>query len=342
MTKQSEPEKMSASMPVAQPGATPTYEAGAAKPSNPGAGAAFVTLVILYGAALVLSVAMALRGKYDLGVQGILLVLTMAPVAFVLAILAFGARQRAWTQQLADLSRAVRVLNEQASLSDDARRILNRGAEREVLCRAIEEDISAQNWDAALVLVKELADRFGYRAEAEQFRSRIDESRRQTRNAEISDAIGYLDGLILQRRWDEAMADAGRIMRLYPDSPRVESLRNHVAEARANHKRGLERRFLEASQEGKSDEALELLRELDQYLSPAEAEPLRELARGVIGKARENLGAQFKLAVQDKRWGQAARIGEQIISQFPNTRMAGEVRGVIDGIREKASAMSGV
>ncbi|MFA6044939.1 MAG: hypothetical protein WC718_08145 [Phycisphaerales bacterium] len=158
---------------------------------TPGGGPAFFVLVLLYGAALVLSVAMAARGKYDLGVQGILLVLTMAPVAFVLAILAFGARQRAWTQQLGDLSRAVRVLNEQASLSDDARRILNRGVEREVLCRAIEEDIATQNWDAALVLVKELADRFGYRADAEAFRTRIDDARRQTRDREINDAVGF-------------------------------------------------------------------------------------------------------------------------------------------------------
>ncbi|MFA6044940.1 MAG: hypothetical protein WC718_08150 [Phycisphaerales bacterium] len=136
------------------------------------------------------------------------------------------------------------------------------------------------------------------------------------------------------------MTDAGRIMRLFPDSPRVESLRNRVAEARAAFKRDLERRFLVASHEGKSDEALELLRELDQYLTAAEAEPLRELARGVIGKARENLGAQFKLAVQDKRWREAVNLGEEIISQFPNTRMAGEVRGVIDGIREKAATVA--
>lgn len=309
---------------------------------TPGSGPVFFVLVLLYGAALVLSVAMAAKGKYDLGVQGILLVLTMAPVAFVLAILAFGARQRAWTQQLGDLSRAVRVLNEQASLSDDARRILNRVSEREVLCRAIEEDVAAQNWDAALVLVKELADRFGYRADAEGFRTRIDDARRQTRDREINDAVGYLDGLILQRRWDAAMADAGRIMRLFPDSPRVESLRNRVAEARAVFKRDLERRFLVASREGKSDEALELLRDLDQYLTAAEAEPLRELARGVIGKARENLGAQFKLAVQDKRWREAVTLGEEIIAQFPNTRMAGEVRGVIDGIREKAATIASV
>lgn len=319
---------------------TPATPLPAAPKPAPGAGPAFFLLVLLYGAALVLSVAVAARGKYDLGVQGILLVLTMAPVAFVLAMLAFGARQRAWTQQLNDLARAVRVLNEQASLSDDARRILNRASEREVLCRAIEEDMGAQNWDAALVLVKELADRFGYRAEAEQFRTRIDDARRQTRDREITDAVGYLDGLILQRRWDEAMADAGRIMRLYPDSPRVESLRARVTEARGSLKRDLERRFLEASQEGKSDEALELLRELDQYLTTAEAEPLRELARGVIGKARENLGAQFKLAVQDKRWREASQLGAAIISQFPNTRMAGEVRSVIDGIREKAATVA--
>lgn len=304
------------------------------------AGPALFVLFLLYGAALVLSVVLAARGKYDLGVQGILLVLTMAPVACVLAMLAFGARQRAWTHQLGELSRAVRVLNEQASLSDDARRILNRVAEREVLCRAIEEDIGAQNWDAALVLVKELADRFGFRADAEQFRTRIDDARRQTRDREITDAVGYLDGLILQRRWDAAMGDAGRIMRLYPDSPRVESLRHHVAEARSNYKRDLERRFLVASDAGKSDEALDLLRELDQYLTPSEAEPLRELARGVIGKARENLGAQFKLAVQDKRWRHAVSLGEEIIAQFPNTRMAGEIRGVIDGIREKAASVA--
>jgi hypothetical protein len=80
-----------------------------------------------------------------------------------------------------------------------------------------------------------------------------------------------------------------------------------------------------------------MLRELDNYLTPEEAEPLRELARGVIGKARENLGVRFKLSVQDRRWREAAEVGEQIIRDFPNTRMAAEVREVIDGVRARAS-----
>ena len=60
------------------------------------------------------------------------------------------------------------------------------------------------------------------------------------------------------------------------------------------------------------------------------------MARGVIGKARENLGAQFKLAVQDRAWSRAATIGNTIVEQFPNTRMAAEVRDLLDGIRARA------
>ena len=65
-------------------------------------------------------------------------------------------------------------LGEQQTLSDDARRVLNRRGERDLLRRAIEEDISAEDWDAAMILVKELAERFGYRADAEEFRERWD------------------------------------------------------------------------------------------------------------------------------------------------------------------------
>ena len=85
-----------------------------------------------------------------------------------------------------------------------------------------------------------------------------------------------------------------------------------------------------------------MLKELDNYLSPDEAEPFREVARGVISKARENLGAQFKIAVQDRQWASAAAIGRRIINEFPNTRMAAEVRGLMDGILSRANQGGGV
>ena len=84
---------------------------------------------------------------------------------------------------------------------------------------------------------------------------------------------------------------------------------------------------------------MEMLKELDAYLTEDEAGPYREVARGVIGKARDNLGVQFKLAVQDRRWDRASQLGDRIIEQFPNSRMAGEVRGMLDSIRARLRQM---
>lgn len=273
------------------------------------------------------------------GALGVLVVGVTLPIAWHLRGLRRGGAGGDVAGMIAGLERTIREMNEVSALSDDARRVLNRGRERELLRRAIEEDITAEDWDAAMVLVKELAERFGYRADAEQFRTRIETARFRVVDQRVIEAVDGLDRMITQLRWDEAQREAERITRLFPDSPRVEGLRHRVEAARARYKTDLERRFLVAAEQERIDEAMDLLRQLDQYLSEAEAEPYRELARGVIGKARENLGVQFKMAVQDRAWDRAAEVGERIIDEFPNTRMADEIRGMIDSLRERASGM---
>jgi hypothetical protein len=299
-------------------------------------------LAVIYGVALALSVLLIVRGDERLGAGGALLVLTMGPVAFVIAMNHVDRRRETVLERIEDLTRNVRALNNHASLSNDARRVLNRQAERDLLRLAIEEDISSKNWDAAMVLVKELADNFGYRADAEEFRRKIDQARAQTVEREIGDAVSYLDGLIIQRRWDEAFADAARLKRLYPDSTKVEGLKPRVEDARQGYKKELEKRFLQAANEGRPEDALSIMKELDPYLTVGEAEPLREKARNVIGMARDTLVAAFKMAVQDRQWREAARLGDRIIAEFPNSRMAAEVKDVIDGIRMRANEMQAV
>ena len=238
--------------------------------------------------------------------------------------------------ELRELRGAIDDLAQQSALSDDARRVLHRARERDLLRKAIEQDIAAQDWDAALVLCTELASRFGYREDAEGFRARIESARADTLERRINASIAGLDALIVDRDWPAARAEAARLRRLFPESPRTEGLRERVETARIAYKADLEGRFLTASSEERVEEAMALLKELDAYLTEAEAEPYREVARGIIGKARDNLGVQFKLAVRDKRWGDAARAGQQVIEQFPNTRMAEEIRGMLDHIRERA------
>src|SRR5690606_11575481 len=145
-------------------------------------------------------------------------------------------------------------------------------------------DIADEDWDAAMVLVKELAERFGYRADAEEFRNRVERARAQTLDRHVMDALAVLDEHIRLRRWPEAYAEAARITRLYPESHRVDGLRERVDDARSRYRKDLERRFLLAAEREQIDDAMTLLKELDLYLTPSEAAPFQEVARGVIGK----------------------------------------------------------
>lgn len=241
--------------------------------------------------------------------------------------------------QVRSMTAAVDSMHETMVLSDDARRVLNRARERDLLCKAIQEDIKSEDWDAAMVLIRELAERFGYRSDAEEFREKVETARFTTLDRRVTDAIRGVDLMIAQSDWTAAENEASRIARLYPDSPKVEGLRHRVSAARDRFKLDLERRFLHAAQGDRIEEAMELLHELDQYLNENEAEHFREVARGVIGKARENLGAQFKLAIQDRMWARAEDVGEKIIAEFPNSRMAEEVRAMIDTVRQRAGSV---
>ena len=170
------------------------------------------------------------------GALGFIVVLAITPVTWQLRRRA--TQNAVMIRKIEHLGDAIRHLGDHAMVSDDARRVLNRGAERNMLCKAIEEDIHAQAWDAALVLCDELAQRFGYRQDAEEFRARIELARSEIQERKVADAIARLDGLIVQRRWDVAANEARRIQRLFPDSTRTERLRDRVEQARGVYKSG--------------------------------------------------------------------------------------------------------
>jgi len=310
-------------------------------------------IISIYGIAAALSGFAALRGvqmgsePYMLtGLAGLIVTLTTLPICLRCGGGGGATRNESAIEadrlksSIVKMTKSIEHLEETMILSDDARRVLNRHKERELLSKAIEEDIERRDFGAAMVLVNELAQRFGYRADAEEFRSKIDLVRAQTEHARIQDDIASLDALISKHEWDRALVEAGRISRLYHDSPLAEGLRHRVESARQRHKDEIERRFLLAVQDDRIEDAMEVIQEMDHLLTQAESERFKELARGVIGKAKENLGAAFKLAIHDKSWDTAAIVGQRIIDEFPNSRMAGEVRELIDTLRERASSVT--
>lgn len=302
----------------------------------------------LFGTVAFVSAALAVYGfmrndsaLYADGIGGILGTGLLFPIAWLL----WSNRsndQSELRESMRKLTEVMQRSSEQAVLSDDARRVLHRKRERELLRRAIEEDIAAEQWDAASVLTRELAERFGYREDAEGFRQRIDQARSATTERRLDDSLRELDAMIVRCQWDKARDEVERMGRVFPDSPRLAGLGEKVERARTRYKAELERRFLHAAEADRVDEALDLLKELDHYLTEAEGQQYEELARGVFGKAKENLAATFKLAVHDKDWTQAARLGERIIREFPNSGMAAEVREIIDTVRQRAATMATV
>ena len=309
-------------------------------------------IIAIYGSTSVIAVGTIMHGltntKDDWILAGIvMLVLSLVTLPISLATQSSGGEEKDQSieldrirTQIRSLSDTMNTLNETIILSDDARRVINRRKERDLLCKAIEEDIQLEDWDAGLVLIRELAERFGYRVEAEHFRTRIESARAQTHTKAVHEAIRGLDELIAAHKWDQALTEAARISRVFHEQPQVEGLRHRVVSARDRHKESIERRFLQAAQNDNIDEAMDLLHEMDHLLDEHEAEQFREVARGVIGKARDNLGVQFKLAVKDRAWDHAQVVGERIIEEFPNSRMANEVREMIDEIRGRANTMN--
>lgn len=294
-------------------------------------------VIALFLAVIALCIALLFTGGADMrgpAVLGIVFALCTLPMALRAAADANAPSTRDSFDRVA---RSIERLTNEGGLSETAKRVIHRRQERDLLRTAIEQDIADGDYDAAMILARELADQFGYRADAEEFRGRIERLRAQSLDQAVVGALEGLQELIRVRKWAEAFAESARISRLYPESHRVGGLRERVEDARRRYKQDLERRFLMCAQREEVDQAMEILRELDQYLSESEAEPYREVARGVIGKARDNLGVRFKLAVQDRQWPEAVEVGERIVADFPNSRMAQEVREVLDTLRDRAS-----
>jgi hypothetical protein len=72
------------------------------------------------------------------------------------------------------------------------------------------------------------------------------------------------------------------------------------------------------------------------YLTPNEGLALQESAKDVFRTKLHNLGVKFSLAVTDKQWTEALQTGEQIVRDFPNSRMAKEIREKIDILRQRS------
>ena len=306
-------------------------------PRKPSTKGPLVFLGVLYAIPAAMAGAMLFFGIRDAqmalivgGGVGLVFVGSTAPLGFLL--ISVGGRFR----DAAKLRRTIDEIRENSMLSDNAKRVLFRDRELDMLRGAIEDDIARGDYNAAITLCDEMAALFGQRQEAEAFRSRIARARAQQYELEVQAALDQFDASLDESNWAVVHQQAARIRRLYPDSHVVRDLEFRIETARNKQKTELEGRFLEAAEQDDPAVAMQLLKQLDNYLSRDEAQRLTAAAQGVILRHRESLGRAFRVAVSEHRWAQAAEQGEAIIAEFPNSKMANEVRPMIEVLRSRA------
>lgn len=225
---------------------------------------------------------------------------------------------------------------EAMQMSENAKRILFRDRELELIRKTVQGDIESGDFHAALVLCDQMANVFGAVEEAEDMRTKVQEIIHQHHEERIREEMQQLSKLLDAHQWVDAYQYAAKMRRLYPESPLLHDLEQRIASVRTEYGHQLETRFLEAAKNEDVETAMALLRELDGYLTPEEARRFRDTADSVIVTYRESLSARFKMAISDHRWRDANEFGEELIRQFPNTKMALEVTDMLETIQVRA------
>jgi len=280
------------------------------------------------------------------GAAGVLIVLASA-VAWVSVYVLFKIERTFFHSHdvLLDIQEMLRgqqlklgEIAENVQLSDATKSIARREKERQALNEAIQDEILRGNWDAAYYLVDELEKRFGYRGEAGRLREEIDTWRGRAKEQRLLQAIKQVDAATQAYDWRRARLIAAQIAEVFPEDDRVVNLDVRIRDAFDRRKQELLNNWRESVRNHQIEKSLELLKELDHYLTPQEAQDLREPARAVFRERMQSLGAQFSAAYKSKQWAVALAMGERIEAEFPTSKMAEEVRSLMPTIRQKLGA----
>ena len=228
-------------------------------------------------------------------------------------------------------------IEQNVRLSEAAKAIAFRDAQRQSMRQAVLDKLDQADVAAGYQIIDEIAKQPGYQQLAEQLRQEANRYQDAGQQQRIKQFAGPIEQLIDQQQWNKANAEIEKLAKAYPESEHVTALRRKLMEKKEERKKVLLNAWDDAVQREATNRSIEILRELDMFLTPNEAKALQEAARDVFKNKLHNLGMQFSLAVSGQRWARAVEIGQEIMRNFPNSTMAGEIRQKIDVLRQKAT-----
>ncbi|MCJ7730332.1 MAG: hypothetical protein MUO27_10715 [Sedimentisphaerales bacterium] len=238
-----------------------------------------------------------------------------------------------------EMEKMRQVLNQVSQgtrISETAKAIAFRDGDTQTLRDVVFDKLQQKDFEAAYEIIDEIAHRTGYTKLAEQLHIQADKYRDATDIERMNQLIANVEKHLEDHDWAKASAQIEWLIGEYPANDKALALRQRLAEKKEERKKVLLNAWDDAVRRQATDRSLEILRELDQYLTPNEGLALQEAARDVFRTKLHNLGVQFSLAISGKQWARALETGQEIIRDFPNSRMAEEIREKLDVLKTHA------
>ena len=217
-------------------------------------------------------------------------------------------------------------LAENVLLSDTLKSIAFREKDLKTIEDTAMQSIRRGDNETAEWLIEQIRTKLGAEELAEKLKTEMKRTLQMTAEEQAMEHIKHLESLWMIHDYKVASAEEAALINKYPKQESVQKLRGKTEKKRLEHKQELLLKLDEASKKNDHDRSVEILKMLDNHLTPTEAAALQETARDVLKTRLHNMGVQFSIAVTSKEWTKALKLGREIVKEYPNSRMAEEVR----------------
>lgn len=227
-------------------------------------------------------------------------------------------------------------ISQAAHMSDTAKEIVFRDSEQMELGEAALTKLHQHEFDEADSMINAMSEYPKYKDLAIRLKRMSEKYHSATEEGRVNQIISYIEDLFEQKLWIQATTQVANLVKMFPYSEKAKTMPARLRERKDRQKRELLADWDLAVRDKNTDRGLEILKELDLYLTPNEALALRESASTVFKTKLHNLGVEFSVAVAEQNWKKALETGRDIVQNFPNSRMAAEIRSKLDILSERA------
>ncbi len=237
---------------------------------------------------------------------------------------------------LADQQKVLKQIDRGVRLSETAKQIAYRDADWEGLRETVLEKLHKNEFELTYTLIDSISKRQEYKQLADQLKQKADNYKNLNQEERAKQVIDYIENLMASYQWTKASEQIDRLIKAFPDSEKAQNMPNVLMERKDTRKKELLAQWDESVKRQETDRSLTILKELDLYLTPSEGLALQESAKDAFRTKLHNLGVKFSIAIADKNWPEAVSTGEEIMREFPNSRMAVEIQAKIEVLKSLA------